>query len=276
MTRAVRIVQGDFGRLALLDMDQPLVVHAHSQCQLIFKCGGKDSAFRAGGHELPLDERNAILFSSWEPHQYLHRADSASAIHLSLYIEPAWLEAVDKKLHGMAHPALFSSPGAEMSKKTRKMANSLAYMLGWSGTIVTAELEHLTFELVAGMVREFADRRILEHGAIGHPASDFRIRKAMAYMGEHSAEPFDVMAVAKHSGLSRPHFFALFRQCTNLTPNLYANVLRMNKAVNQLSESRDSIAEISEELGFNAQSHFTRFFRSHQGVPPTEFRRALR
>ena len=98
----------------------------------------------------------------------------------------------------------------------------------------------------------------------------------MAYIGEHSSEPLDVMAVARHSGLSRPHFFALFRQCTNLTPNLYANVLRMNQAVNQLSESADSIAEISEELGFHAQSHFTRFFRSHQGVPPTEFRRALR
>ena len=276
MTRAVRIVQGDFGRLALLDMDQPLVVHAHSQCQLIFKCGGMDSAFRVAGQELPLRERNAILVNSWEPHQYLHRADSASSIHLSLYIEPAWLEAVDKKLHGMAHPALFSWPSAEMGEKTRKMADSLAYMLGWSGTDETAELEHLTFELVAGMVREFADRSILEHGTAGCTASDFRIRKAMAYMGEHSAEPFDVMAVARHSGLSRPHFFALFRQYTNLTPNIYANVLRMNEAVNHLSDSAESIAEISEELGFNAQSHFTRFFRSHQGVPPTEFRRALR
>ncbi|HJN60703.1 MAG TPA: AraC family transcriptional regulator [Alphaproteobacteria bacterium] len=257
-------------------MDQPLVVHAHSQCQLIFKCGGVDSAFRIAGQELPLHKRNAILINSWEPHQYLHRADSASAIHLSLYIEPAWLEAVDRKLHGMAHPALFSSPSAEMGKKTQKLADSLAHMLGWSGTVETAELECLTFELVAGMVREFADRGVLEHGAVGGTASDFRIRKAMRYMSEHSAEPLDVMAVARHSGLSRPHFFALFRQCTNLTPNLYANVLRMNEAVNHLSESADSIAEISEELGFNAQSHFTRFFRSHQGVPPTEFRRALR
>ena len=276
MTRAVRIVQGDFGRLALLDMDQPLVVHAHSQCQLVFKCGGADSAFRVGQQDLPLAERNAILLSSWQPHQYLHRADSASAIHLSLYIEPAWREAVDKKLHGMAHPALFSSPSAKMSKKTRKMADLLAYMLGWSGTVETDELEHLAFELVAGIVREFADRSILEQGAVARMASDFRIRKAMAYMGEQSAEPLDVMAVARHSGLSRPHFFALFRQCTQLTPSLYANVLRMNQAVNQLTESAGSSAEISEELGFQAQSHFTRFFRSHQGVPPTEFRRALR
>ena len=276
MTRAVRIVQGDFGRLALLDMDQPLVVHAHSQCQLIFKCGGMDAAFRVGEQDLPLDEQNVILINSWEPHQYLHRADSASAIHLSLYIEPDWLEKVDKKLHGMAHLALFSQPGAKMSEKTRKMADSLANMLGWSGVVEAAELERQAFELVAGIVGEFVDQSNLGTREAGRPASDFRIRKALRYMGEHSAEPLDVMAVARHSGLSRPHFFALFRQCTNLTPNVYANVLRMNEAVNHLSDSAESIAEISEELGFNAQSHFTRFFRSHQGVPPTEFRRALR
>ncbi len=276
MTRAVRIAQGDFGRLALLDMDQPLVIHAHSQCQLIFKSGGMDAAFCIGEQELPLDEQRAILINSWEPHQYLHRADSASAIHLSLYIEPAWLEKVDRKLHGMAHLALFSQSGVKISAKTRKMADSLAHMLGWSGMIEAAELERQAFELVAGIVREFVDQSKLGHLEAGRPASDFRIRKAMRYIGEHPAEPFDVMAVARHSGLSRPHFFALFRQCTNLTPNVYANVLRMNEAVNHLSDSAGTIAEISEELGFNAQSHFTRFFRSHQGVPPTEFRRALR
>ena len=277
MTRAVRIVQGDFGRLALLDMDQPLVVHAHSQCQLIFKCGGMDSAFRVEENELLLDERHGVLINSWAPHQYLHRADSASAIHLSLYIEPEWLEMVDKKkLHGMAHLALFSSPSAELGERTRSMADSLARMLGWTGTIDTAELERLTFELVAGIVKEFADRSILENGSAGRRASDFRIRKAMAYIGEHSAEALDMSEVARQSGLSRSHFFALFRQCTNLTPNVYANVLRMNEAVTHLSQSSDSIAEISQELGFNAQSHFTRFFRSHHGVPPTEFRRALR
>ena len=276
MTRAVRIVQGDFGRVALLDMDQPLVVHAHSQCQLIFKCGGMDSAFRVAEQELPLNHQNAILINSMEPHQYLHRTDSASAIHLSLYIEPVWLEIIDKKLHGMTHLALFSQPGANISEKTRKMADSLAYMLGWSGTIDEAELERQTFALVAGIVNEFVDQSNLGQREACRPASDFRIRKAVRYMSEHSAKPLDVMAVARHSGLSRPHFFALFRQCTNLTPNLYANVLRMNEAVSHLSDSADSIAEISEELGFNAQSHFTRFFRSHQGVPPTEFRRALR
>jgi AraC family transcriptional regulator len=276
MTRAVRIVQGEFGRVAILDLDEPLVVHAHSQCQLIFKVGGKDSAFRVGKRELRLDAGSAILLSSWEPHQYLHREDSASSIQLTLYIEPEWLEAVDKRLRGMTHPALFSSPRVTIGREIRAKADALAGMLGWSGAIDGGELERLTYELVSGTVREFADRGVLENGASTVRAGDFRIRKAMAYIDAHAAEALDMSEVARHSGLSRPHFFALFRQYMNLTPSVYANVLRMDQAVSQLSTSSDSIAEIAEELGFNAQSHFTRFFRSHHGVPPTEFRRALR
>jgi len=34
------------------------------------------------------------------------------------------------------------------------------------------------------------------------------------------------------------------------------------------------IAEVSAELGFSAQSNFTRFFLNQVGVPPSEYRRA--
>jgi AraC-like DNA-binding protein len=33
---------------------------------------------------------------------------------------------------------------------------------------------------------------------------------------------------------------------------------------------------VSDRLGFAAQSHFTRFFRDHAGVNPSEFRQVAR
>jgi AraC family transcriptional regulator len=33
------------------------------------------------------------------------------------------------------------------------------------------------------------------------------------------------------------------------------------------------LADISDELGFASQSHFSRFFSEHLGLPPGEFRR---
>ena len=37
---------------------------------------------------------------------------------------------------------------------------------------------------------------------------------------------------------------------------------------------RAKIAEVSAELGFSAQSNFTRFFQHQVGIPPSEYRRA--
>ena len=45
-------------------------------------------------------------------------------------------------------------------------------------------------------------------------------------------------------------------------------------AIARLSSGRGKIAELSAELGFSAQSNFTRFFLNQVGVPPSEYRRA--
>jgi AraC family transcriptional regulator len=45
-------------------------------------------------------------------------------------------------------------------------------------------------------------------------------------------------------------------------------------AISKLSSGRGRIADVSAELGFSAQSNFTRFFQQQVGIPPSEYRRA--
>jgi AraC-like DNA-binding protein len=56
---------------------------------------------------------------------------------------------------------------------------------------------------------------------------------------------------------------------------MYFNVLRMEEAIKRLSGGTQPIGSLSFDLGFEAQSNFTRFFRQHQGASPTEFRRVV-
>jgi AraC-like DNA-binding protein len=46
---------------------------------------------------------------------------------------------------------------------------------------------------------------------------DFRVRKSLRILDFN---------VARDAGLSRPHFFKLFRENTGVTPALYANTMR--------------------------------------------------
>ena len=82
--------------------------------------------------------------------------------------------------------------------------------------------------------------------------------------------------VARNVGLSRPHFFALFKEQTSLTPNVYWNTLRMEEALRQVECCDESLTAVACNLGFTTQGNFTRFFRDHAGVPPTLYREAAR
>ena len=110
----------------------------------------------------------------------------------------------------------------------------------------------------------------------GAPALDHRLRKAIQLMRENVCERMSLDDVARSVGLSRPHFFALFKEQTNLTPNVYWNTLRMEEARRQLQGTEEPLVAVACNLGFTTQGNFSRFFRDHFGVPPTLYREAAR
>ena len=101
-------------------------------------------------------------------------------------------------------------------------------------------------------------------------AAVLRLRDAVATLGTGAVRPDDV---ARQVGLSRPHFYRLFREHVGLTPGEYLDALRADAAIARVASTARSMTDIGEELGFASQASFTRFFRTRVGVPPTAYRR---
>jgi transcriptional regulator GlxA family with amidase domain len=173
------------------------------------------------------------------------------------------------------HPHFFPQACVRISPRIRRLADDIAMEMLCADDFPQQRLEEQLFDLVMAVIDPFSEWRnaatLLRTGE--HRRSDPRIGRALSYMRSHVGEELDVNRLAGYSNLSRAHFFALFRRCTSLTPALYANVLRMESAIEALSRSEVSAAELSCRLGFSAQSHFTRFFRQHLGITPTDYRR---
>jgi AraC-like DNA-binding protein len=82
-----------------------------------------------------------------------------------------------------------------------------------------------------------------------------------------------VEELAKMSGMSVPNFFRSFRRATGSTPISFLRRVRINQAKRRLIESTDSIKEVAEQVGYSDQFYFSRDFKHHTGVSPSDFRR---
>lgn len=278
MSKAVKIFQGRFGRVALLDMNASLVAHAHHHCHILIKAGGSDSAFSVRGHKQPLTEETAVLVNAWEPHAYTHEpAPSGHTLILALYIEPPWLSEIQQSLASSAHPRFFPQACVHIKPVTRKIVEEFVLELWWADEVSAARLENLLFNLVISVIDSYSGWRDMAGLLRTRPPSsmDPRTRKVITHLRENLTRDFDMDDLANHAGLSRAHFFSLFHRDTQVTPLVYANVLRFEAAVDRLSHSSIPVGDVSHDLGFSAAGHFARFFRQHLGITPTDYRRVV-
>lgn len=278
MSSAIKIFQGRFGRVALLDMDAPLVGHAHHHCHILIKAGGADSAFSVRGERAPLTDDTAVLVNAWEHHAYEHEAPpGARTLILALYIEPGWLAELQRSLALSGHPRFFPERCVRLTAATRKMVEEFVLELWWDDEVSPGRLEDLLFNLIIAVVESYSGWRDLTSLLRSKPpvAMDPRIRQAIALMRQDVARELDVDGLAAATGLSRAHFFTLFQRDTRVTPLVYANVLRFEAAVQRLTHSQEPVGDVSHELGFSAPSHFSRFFRAHLGITPSDYRRKV-
>lgn len=278
MSSAVKIYQGRFGRVALLDMDAPLVGHAHHHCHILLKAGGADGAFLVRGERAPLTNESAVLVNAWEHHAYVHDAPPGErTVILALYIEPGWLAELQRSLAMSGHPHFFTEKVVKVDSQTRRLVENFVIEMWWADNVSSERMEELLFNLIISVIERISGWRDIASLLRSRPpvSMDARIRRAIELMREDFGRELDVDTLARRSGLSRAHFFALFQQSTQVTPLVYSNVLRFEAAVRQLSQSTDAVGDVAHDLGFSTPSHFSRFFRQHLGITPRGYRRAL-
>jgi AraC family transcriptional regulator len=73
------------------------------------------------------------------------------------------------------------------------------------------------------------------------------------------------------SCLSKFHFVRLFKEYFHESPHQFITRIRLEKSINYLGTSGYSIKEISKKVGMENASSFSRLFRNHFGVYPSQY-----
>jgi AraC-like DNA-binding protein len=271
MSTALAVCHGAFGRVTLYRLDKPMRTHAHREGHLTYLLSGPPAIVSISGVRHLVNETAGVAINPWQPHSFQPCSNDEPSVYLVAYICDRWLDR-DQEGRGSLR---FGVNDIRVGTTIRSIAVSLAH------TLVT----NASYRIVNRYLNQLFDASFDESWAAGSRPGlpkaarapiDFRVRKSLRLLDDGLAEGIELDTVARDAGLSRPHFYKLFRENTGITPALYANTMRVERALDRLTRSQNSVTDIGFELGFSSQSHFTHFFAANVGIAPTLYRTIAR
>ncbi len=88
----------------------------------------------------------------------------------------------------------------------------------------------------------------------------------------HYAERLTVADYAAEACLTVRHFSTLIQQYSGQTPKQWIHTFTINQAKHLLMQPGMQVKEVADRLGFPEQFTFRKYFKTHTGLSPTDYR----
>jgi AraC family transcriptional regulator len=99
-----------------------------------------------------------------------------------------------------------------------------------------------------------------------------RMNDVKQYIREHVDEPLSRDVLAAVAGFSVPHFHRIFKACVGESIASYVLCVRMERAGRKLRMGAVDITEVALAAGYDSHAAFSKAFKQHFGLSPSEFR----
>ncbi|PSJ40340.1 GlxA family transcriptional regulator [Zobellella endophytica] len=256
------------------------------------------------GAHLPLQQvsppRNLFVVSSFHPERYINADTIVYLRRLSrqgavlgaldtgcfLLAEAGLLKDYKITLHWEAVPAFTEKyPGLEVTNELFEIdRNRITCAGGTSATDLMLHIIQLQYghemalkvceQFIKSGIRQKSDKQRLSLAArlnIHHP----RLLRVLALMEDNLENPLSSQELAEQVHISVRQLERLFKQGLNKAPSYYYMTLRVDRARQLLKETNLSVAEVATACGFDSVAHFSRTYRTHKGIAPSEERKRL-
>lgn len=98
------------------------------------------------------------------------------------------------------------------------------------------------------------------------------MEKLLHYVDEHIGEDdLNIQIIAESFAMSRSTFFRKIKAITGTTGKEFIDSIRLKKAARMLIESDMNISEIAYEIGHSNPQYFSKWFKAHYKISPTEY-----
>lgn len=104
-------------------------------------------------------------------------------------------------------------------------------------------------------------------------SEDYPIRIAMEYVQQHYPKKVTLEEAASRSGFNTTYFSEMFKHKTGKGFLDYVTEVRINAAKEMLRNTRKTVYEIAESVGYRDVKYFSQQFTKNVGMKPTEYRK---
>lgn len=99
-----------------------------------------------------------------------------------------------------------------------------------------------------------------------------RVLTSLQYIHANYNTDVKIEYLANMEILSVSHYRTIFKQCLGLSPQAYILDLRIKNARDLIMRTNLTLKEISSLVGYHDQFYFSRVFKSHTGIIPSQYK----
>ncbi len=244
----------------------------HHRFVLIFNCRVKGSV-NVDGDTYHLSPGQAFLIAPLQFHFYLDIPDE----------EISWIYMTFVSDHQELLAPLKNLPLPVDAEDWRILDTLLSQYARLVGSLETSDAKEIDTNIWVLQCNRLIQRLLAHANRKVNPGihklhlkaqkPDQMILKVNQFLENDSFQQSDVSALAKALHISPSHLRRRFRRLTGLSLGNYQIHYRMNRAIKYLVNTDTSLTDIAELSGYNSIAAFSRSFKLHFGVSPSQYRR---
>lgn len=233
-----------------------LPTHCHEQAYLLVSLRG--TTVESALHQDHVCSRGWVVFNqAGESHRDQISDSGAEALNIELPLP--WLDRVAARLR--SNPVLYRHAGGALH------------------AVGALQLAMLSNDPIAPFAVEEAITTIVDSLATSDEPVSHRTRwlnRVEQIVRDRQGLPPSLESLADEAGVHPAHLCRQFRRTRGRTISEFAASVRADRALDQILNTRVSLAKISSECGFSDQAHLTRMFRRFYNTTPGRARRESR
>lgn len=129
----------------------------------------------------------------------------------------------------------------------------------------------ISYEEICAQASLLLHRILLQLSGSTAPQTPSLPEQVKRYIDDHLDKPLSLDALCETFHYSKNHIIALFRDKYQMTPYVYYERQKMFMAREILANTSVTIAQLSERMAFETPQYFSKCFKKHFGVTPSQW-----